>query len=129
MTSAYTLYLEQFANFPSLNAPEEINVGELLHFVHICSLDHLLVIEQYPRGLVIQLFADESNIMASKLLVLCRPESRVKLTQYECWYPCGRQWTATGTVQGGERFPRAGLSCRPHLHLHPLQHHPDHQDG
>ena len=68
--SAYSLYLEQSATFPSLDASEEVYVGGLFHLIHICSLDHLFVIEQYPRGLVVQLFADEGNVMALKLLAL-----------------------------------------------------------
>lgn len=52
--------------FMSSYAPEEVDVRELLHLVHIDRLRDLLVIEQHPRSVLLSrnLLADEGNVVS-----------------------------------------------------------------
>jgi hypothetical protein len=49
-----------------LNPLEEVDVGELLHFVRIPSLDNLLVVEQDPGNFLAELLADERDVVSVK---------------------------------------------------------------
>ncbi len=52
------------SSLPS-DAAEEVDVGKLLHLIHIHRLDHLLVVEQHPRvaALLLDFLANERDIV------------------------------------------------------------------
>jgi hypothetical protein len=55
-----------------LNSLEEVDIGKLLHLLHIHNLDHLFVVEQNPRCLVrvrAECLPDESNVMSISMSV------------------------------------------------------------
>ena len=58
--------------FPALNPFEKVHIRKLGHLPHVAPLDHLLVVKQHPRLAVLELLADEGDVvpvLVSKLLL------------------------------------------------------------
>jgi hypothetical protein len=49
----------------ALQTPKEINIGKLLHLLHVSGLGYFLIVEENPRGrlFVGHLFADECDVV------------------------------------------------------------------
>jgi hypothetical protein len=114
--------------YPS-STPKEINIGKLLHLIHIHGLDYLLVVEKDPRlrALPLNLFSNECNIVTIKLAIVHAIKERLH-TLHGYWRLCGIQSTGVGIGQGDPHYrpvPLAGIQLR----SQPLQNRLGHQGG
>lgn len=70
-----------------LHSLEEVNIGKLLHLLHIDNLYNLLIVEQNPRCLlrvIAQRLADESYVMAERTTLV----KTIKTLMMEDDSPC-----------------------------------------